>query len=437
MAQPIDLSETTAIVTGGARGIGRAIAGELLSHNASVALVDILAKELLDTANELAANSNRVIPLCADVTDDNQVTGAVEQAVEKLGPVNLLVNNAGINKLGSIDRIGAEEWWRVVEVNLKAPFLFAHAVLPYMIQQNSGRIVIVSSQGGTTAPHPNGSAFSVSKAANLKLAEAIALEGQQHNVFAFSIHPGRVWSPGAQEMVEKSGPLPPAVQAMLDSFPFDDTGMPAQLVARLANGDADALSGSYIEVYDDLDKLVEQAEDIKRFQWRRLRLREPKQQVRENDMNDRQKIEQTLAEFMWGRDSQDWQATEVCLTEDVNYISSSPSGDGSKSHMQGRAAFMQVLKMNAMGGLVDSVQHHQSNLVIGIDGDNAWAKAYQLRFISVKQPDMTGVIESGASVSYQLRKEEDRWLISECETDTCWTKNNELLAELMQKMQST
>ena len=437
MTRPIDLSETTAIVTGGARGIGRAIAESLLQHNASVALVDILERQLQDTANELAVGGKQVVPLCADVTDNNRVNSAVEQATDELGPINLLVNNAGVNSLGFIHDVDPGEWWHIIEVNLKAPFLCANAVLPGMIERQSGRIVIVTSQGATTAPHQKGSAFSVSKAANLKLAEAIALEGHQHNVFAFSIHPGRIWSPGAQEMVEKSGPLPPAVQAMLDSFPFDDTGMPAQLVARLANGDADALSGSYIEVYDDLDKLVEQAEDIKRFQWRRLRLREPKQQVQENEMNDRQKIEQTLAEFMWGRDSQDWQATEVCLTEDVNYVSSSPSGDGSKSHMQGRAAFMQVLKMNAMGGLVDSVQHHQSNLVIGIDGDNAWAKAYQLRFISVKQPDMTGVIESGASVSYQLRKEEDRWLISECETDTCWTKNNELLAKLMQKMQST
>ena len=151
-------------------------------------------------------------------------------------------------------------------------------------------------------------------------------------------------------------------------------------------------------------------------------------------MSDRAAVEETLAKFMWARDSQDWAACEAVLSEDCVYISGSPTGDGTKSRTAGRDTFMQVLKMNAMSGLVSSVQHHQSNLVTGFDGDDAWAKAYQLRYLSVDLPDLTGIVESGAFASYKLRRTGGQWLIVECETETQWTKNTELLGALMAKM---
>jgi NAD(P)-dependent dehydrogenase (short-subunit alcohol dehydrogenase family) len=273
--QEIDLGGQVAIVTGSGRGIGRAIAQELAKVGAAVAVVARSEDQLTETMALIEGEGGRAIALPADVTDQHAVERAVAETERQLGPVDLLVNNAGGGgQVGPLWEVEPDEWWRCVEVNLRGPFLCARAVLPGMIARRRGRIIMASSLAGT-APWPYMSAYAISKAAVTRLTENLAAETRAHGISVFAVHPGpvrtaaweiflcdeaRTYLPDMHKYVSQGGSGVPPKHA-------------AELVVLLASGQADALSGCFVSVDDDVAEMVQRAEEIQREGLHTLRLR--------------------------------------------------------------------------------------------------------------------------------------------------------------------
>ena len=181
-----------------------------------------------------------------DVTERN----AVGNAFAELGPVDLLVNNAGtMDAIGPAWQVEPDDWRRDIETSLFGAFNCSRAVLPGMVERGAGRIVNVSS-GVATRAYPHASAYAAAKAALRSFTQSLAAETAEHGIAVFAISPGFVWT----EMTER----------LRDSPWFPEFGSPnpneperaAELVLRLASGELDALSGRFIHVRDDIDQML-------------------------------------------------------------------------------------------------------------------------------------------------------------------------------------
>ena len=187
-----DLDGKIALVTGGARGIGRGIVLELAKAGADLIIGDLLIETAEQTAAEVRALGRRCLAVELDVTDEQSIGRAVEQAVEQLGPINILVNNAGV----APDHTGRDEdendWDRCFEVNLKGIWKVSMAVVPSLRAQGSGKIVNIASiagrQGGGIG------AYSASKAGAISITQTLAAELGRDNINVNAICPGLLWT---------------------------------------------------------------------------------------------------------------------------------------------------------------------------------------------------------------------------------------------------
>jgi NAD(P)-dependent dehydrogenase (short-subunit alcohol dehydrogenase family) len=257
-----DLTGLRVMVTGAAGGLGRAIAEAV--HTAGGQLV--LTTHDADSLPRAAAGLDRgpeVVTTPADVTVDAELTAAVELATERLGGIDVLVNNAGVpGPVGPAWENDPAAWWHAMEVNLGGALAACRAVLPGMIERGRGRVVTISSNAGHTR-WPHVSAYSVSKAAVNKLTENMAIELLPHGITAFSYHPGFVdVGLGAAEAVTRQSddPWRRRIDSWLDSQRQDGKYTPvAEAVAnllRLIGGEGDVLTGRYLTHADDLGALV-------------------------------------------------------------------------------------------------------------------------------------------------------------------------------------
>jgi 2-dehydro-3-deoxy-L-rhamnonate dehydrogenase (NAD+) len=184
----IDLKGRTAIVTGGARGIGYAAAQRLLASGASVVLWDIDAAALEQAVASLKATS-RVHAAVVDVTDETSIAKAVEALIGETGKIDILINNAGIaGGNGTLWQLEPEVWRRVVEVNLIGPYLVCRAVVPHMVAAGYGRIVNIASIAGKEG-NPNASHYSASKAGLIALTKSLGKELATTGVLVNAIAP--------------------------------------------------------------------------------------------------------------------------------------------------------------------------------------------------------------------------------------------------------
>jgi 3-oxoacyl-[acyl-carrier protein] reductase len=254
------LTGQVAVVTGGGRGIGEVIGRTLAAVEFKVALLGRDEATLHRTASVIDQAGGTAIGVVVDVTNDSEVEGAFARLESELGPVDLLINNAGQAESGNIWESDPATWWRVVEVNLKGPFLCSRAALTRMIPRGHGRIVNVSSYA---AIGPNGwtSAYAVSKAGLLRFTDTINEQAASHGVQVFAISPGTVQT----DMTRSSE----AFAGFTDWTPPERV---ADLTVRIARGDADALAGRFIHVTDDLDKLVATADEVNAEDLYQLRL---------------------------------------------------------------------------------------------------------------------------------------------------------------------
>jgi len=261
----------TAVVTGGGRGIGRAVALGLARAGMSVAVLARTGSELVETVALVEADGGRAHAESVDVTDADAVAHAFEKILDRLGPVDLLVNNAGTaSALGPVWEVDAEAWWRDVETSVRGAFLCTRAVLSDMLERRRGRIVNMSSYA-SVRPSPYLSAYAAAKAALLSFTEALAAEARPFGVAVFVVTPGHVRTAMVRHMLESEAGrrwLP----EVASSTPLEPERT-ADLIAFLASGRGDALSGRFLHALDDVEGLAARAEEIVRDDLYVARLR--------------------------------------------------------------------------------------------------------------------------------------------------------------------
>jgi NAD(P)-dependent dehydrogenase (short-subunit alcohol dehydrogenase family) len=234
-----------ALVTGGGRGIGADIARELADAGMKVAVSARSADQVQAVSGEIGG-----LAVVADVSRPEDVARMVQEVERELGPIDVLVANAGISgPRAKAWEVEPSDWWRTHEVNVLGVFLCCRAVLPGMIERDSGRIVITAS-GAAYLPGLTGTAYSSSKAAVNRFGETLANELAEHRIPVFPISPGLVRS----EMTKDVFP---------DDAPWTPPELAPQLVRVLASGRADALAGRYIHAeHDDIEDLIRRAGEI-------------------------------------------------------------------------------------------------------------------------------------------------------------------------------
>jgi 3-oxoacyl-[acyl-carrier protein] reductase len=256
------LSGQVALVTGGGRGIGANIARELADAGMRVAVAARTREQVQRVAQEVGG-----LPLAVDVSDEASVARLVAETERELGPVDLLVNNAGIVSASRVTppiwQERPADWWRVFEVNVLGAYLCCRAVLGGMVERGRGRIVNVGSGSGYLAVTPgndSGTAYGPSKAALYRFGEVLAAQVGRHGIAVFTISPGLVRTALTDELG--------------DDAPWTPPELAPRLVRALASGRADRLSGRYIHAeHDDIDDLIARAETIVDSDLNAIRLR--------------------------------------------------------------------------------------------------------------------------------------------------------------------
>ncbi|MFY0805638.1 3-ketoacyl-ACP reductase [Peribacillus frigoritolerans] len=187
----ISLKGKTALITGAGRGIGRATAIALAKEGVHLGLIGLTMSNLEKVTAELEQYDVNVSAATADVANLEAVHQAVEHIKSDLGPIDILINNAGIAKFGGFLDLTPEEWENIIQVNLMGVYNVTRAVLPDMIERKSGDIVNISSTAGQKGA-PVTSAYSASKFAVLGLTESLMLEVRKHNIRVTALTPSTV-----------------------------------------------------------------------------------------------------------------------------------------------------------------------------------------------------------------------------------------------------
>lgn len=186
-----ELKGKTALITGAGRGIGRAAAIALAREGVNIGLLGKTLSNLEKVTDELEEFNVNVSGAAADVADMDSVQHAVEHIRAELGPIDILINNAGIAKFGGFLELEPSEWEQMIKVNLMGTYYVTRAVLPEMIERKTGDIINVSSTAGQKGA-PLTSAYSASKFAVLGLTESLLMEVRKHNIRVTAMTPSTV-----------------------------------------------------------------------------------------------------------------------------------------------------------------------------------------------------------------------------------------------------
>lgn len=195
-----NLNGQVALITGAARGLGRAISQSLANAGAKIACVDISVEGLADTVAAIRAAGGTAEPFACDVTKSDRVGEVVDEVVKLWGKLDILVNNAGITQDNVIVRMKDEQWDAVLNINLRGTFLFTRAAARPMMKARQGRIINVASVSGLMG-NPGQANYSASKAGVIGLTRTVARELAGRNVTVNAVAPGFI----ATEMTAKLG----------------------------------------------------------------------------------------------------------------------------------------------------------------------------------------------------------------------------------------
>ena len=238
------LDGRTAIVTGGTRGIGAAVAALLAEHGAAVVVSGRDAARLQKAVQELEEHGASVHGVVADVAKREDADRLVEAAKERYGRLDLLVNNAGITRDGLLIRMKDDDWDRVMEVNLRGAFLMARAAAKLMVRQRSGRIINIASTAGAMG-NPGQANYSAAKAGLIGFTKATARELAHWGILVNAVAPGLIET-------DMASAIPAAArEALLAQVPLKRIGSArevAEMVGFLAGDGAAYVTGQVLHV---------------------------------------------------------------------------------------------------------------------------------------------------------------------------------------------
>ena len=234
-----------ALITGSARGIGRAISETLASRGANIIVADLQYELAEQTAKELANTfGNRTLAVSVNVSEPSSVNSMVEKSIDEFGHIDILVNNAGITRDKLIMRMEEEDWDLVIDVNLKGAFNCCKAVFRPMMRQRYGRIVNISSVSGL-AGQVGQANYSSSKAGLIGLTKALAREFASRNITVNAVAPGFIPTTLTQDLA------PELKEAILKATPLGRMGTPEEIayaVTFLASDEAAYITGQVLAV---------------------------------------------------------------------------------------------------------------------------------------------------------------------------------------------
>lgn len=239
------MKQRVAIVTGGGRGIGRAICLALAGNGTAVVVADIDSDSAREVADSMQQSGEESLAVTVDVASRQDVTHMIEQTLRYFGRLDILVNNAGISPLSDFEDIDDAAWDRVLAVNLKGPFLCTQAAIQPMMEQRWGRIIMVSSVAGKIGGLRTSVHYAASKGGLIPMTFCIARRYAQYGITANIIAPGQIetdmtigWTEGTK-------------QHFLDLIPVRRMGQPddvAAAVVFLASEEAGFITGEIIDV---------------------------------------------------------------------------------------------------------------------------------------------------------------------------------------------
>jgi len=243
------IKDKVALVTGGGRGIGRAICLRLANEGAKVAVVDILEQEAAQTAEEIKAKGAQALALKTDVTQLDQVRACVQKIKDTWGAVDILVNNAGWDKVEPFVDSQPETWDKVIAINLKGPINFCHAVIPQMIERGAGKIITISSDAGRVGSTGE-AVYSACKAGVIGFSKTLARELARSKINVNVVCPGPTDTALLKQVTvgERGARI---IEAMTKAVPFRRLGQPEEIanaVAFFASPDADFVTGQVLSV---------------------------------------------------------------------------------------------------------------------------------------------------------------------------------------------
>lgn len=242
----MDLSNKVALVTGSARGIGKAIALKLAEAGADIIVNDIAAaaETLEATADEIKALGRKALAVTADVSSAADVNKMVETVVATFGKVDILINNAGVTRDQLVMRMTDEEWDTVLNIDLKSAFLCSRAVMRHMMKQRWGRIISIASVVGVMG-NAGQANYAAAKAGIIGMTKSIAKEAGSRGITANAIAPGFIETKMTEKLDESQK------KAFLDNVPLKSAGQPkdvAEAVAFLASEEARYITGQVLGV---------------------------------------------------------------------------------------------------------------------------------------------------------------------------------------------
>jgi NAD(P)-dependent dehydrogenase (short-subunit alcohol dehydrogenase family) len=250
----VDLNGQVALVTGGAQGIGRAIAESLAENGASVAILDVDEESAGRTAGEIAARGRRIIALAGDVADANRMDDVNEEILHQLGPIGILINNAGINTLKErrpIHEYAESDWNNILRVDLTGVFIVSKAIVPTMISRGGGRIVNIASVAGLV-PLRLQSAYVAAKAGVVNLTRSMALELGPQGILTNCVAPGSIVTRGTRALFYgPEGDKTDIAKSLLSHVPLGRPGTPEEIahaVTFLVSPEASYVNGAVLTV---------------------------------------------------------------------------------------------------------------------------------------------------------------------------------------------
>jgi 2-hydroxycyclohexanecarboxyl-CoA dehydrogenase len=242
------LTGSVAVVTGAGGGIGDAIATELASAGAAVAIWDVNGERAQQVGKRIEGEAGvRTLALDVDIANRTAVTDAVAAVERDLGPVDILVNNAGVDVIGPFLDSKEDDWDRIIRVNLRGPIVCCHAVLPGMVERGRGRIISIGSDAGRVGSSGE-TVYAATKGGVIALTKSLAREVARHGITVNCVCPGPTDTALLDQVAEASQKL---YDSLARAIPMRRIGQPvdiAPVVAFLAGDGASFITGQTVSV---------------------------------------------------------------------------------------------------------------------------------------------------------------------------------------------